>query len=82
MTTGQHVMTTQPIVGSKKNVYASNMELLTIISVHHWPVLLVTKYGCNDRFPVHSDNITTELHPKYLRHIQKDEKNKTVTKWQ
>lgn len=82
MQPGQHIQTTVEIVGSKKNVYAAPGVLLTIASVEFSPVLLVTLYGSADRFPVHVDNITEELHPKYKRHIQNDTKNKTVSKWQ
>lgn len=82
MKAGDHVQTTKPIVGSKKNVYASSLELLTITNVSFFPVLIVTKYGCKDKFPVHVEDTTTELHPKYKAHIQKDQKNNTTTKWQ
>jgi hypothetical protein len=81
MKAGDHVQTTRPIEGSKKNIYAADMELLTICSIEFLPVLLVTKYGRVERFPVRVEHVTSELHVKYIRHIQNDQKKKTLTKW-
>ncbi len=79
---GVHVELTKEVVGMKKNVCAVAHELLTIQSMNYYPVLIVTKYACQDRFSVHADNITTELQAKYVKHIKNDVKHKTVTKWQ
>jgi len=75
MKAGDIVEITEPIQGMKKNVYALSFDLVTIISVHHLPVLLVHHYdNIQKTFPVRVEKTTTELHPKNIARLKKDKK--------
>lgn len=64
MEVGHLLQTTEEIQGCKKNIYANSLELVEIISLAHWPVLLVKHFDTKQTFPIHSERVTSELNPK------------------
>lgn len=73
---GDHVQATKKIIGSKLNVYAENLDLLTVTGIDFMPVLIVTKYNEAQKFSVRVEHVTTDLHPKHKARIEKDKKLK------
>ena len=77
MKPGDIVEITEPIQGMKKNVYAVSFDLVTIISIHHLPVLLVQLYDNPVKtFPVHVEKVTTELCPKNSIRLKQEKEAK------
>lgn len=70
MKAGDMLQPVEIVLTGKRIQIASNLDLLKIISVEHWPVLLVEHYDTKQKFAIHVEKVTTELHPRNARRLK------------